>query len=59
MSNYYHRDKEGNWFIKDRDKLYPVELSGSMEIAYILGKTAAIDELKERWHEYTLQTGNP
>ena len=40
MSNYYHRDEEGNWFIKHGKELIPVEFGASMEIAYTMGQLA-------------------
>jgi len=57
MSNYYHRDKDGNWFIKTGDKLYPVEFSGSMEIAYTMGKIATLDKIRGEMNELALQIG--
>jgi len=47
MSNYYYRDDDGNWFVKNGNELYPVEFSGSMEIAYIMGKMAELDRIME------------
>ena len=44
MSNYYYRDKDGDWFISDGEKNYPIEYSGSMEIAYQQG---VIDACKQ------------
>ena len=55
MSNYYYRDNEGNWFVKNGDKLYPIEFSGSMEIAYIMGKIAVLDKLREGMNENLMQ----
>lgn len=46
MSNYYHRDNEGNWFISSHDILTQFEYSDSMEIAYVMGKISALEELK-------------
>jgi hypothetical protein len=51
MSNYYHRDNEGNWFVKHGKKLTPVEFSASMEIAFTMGKIAELDQLRERANE--------
>jgi hypothetical protein len=58
MSNYYYRDNEGNWFIKHGQKLYPVEFSGSMEIAFKMGKIAAIDQIREEMSAYTMSVKN-
>ena len=55
MSNYYYRDKEGNWFISSNRILVPFEYSSSMEIAYQMGKIAALDELREAMNENLMQ----
>jgi len=55
MSNYYHRDNEGNWFVKHGDKLTLVEFSGSMEIAYTMGKIAELDKLRGDMNENLMQ----
>ena len=47
MSNYYHRDNDGNWFVKHEDNLTPVEFSSSMELAYVMGKMAAWEDAKK------------
>jgi hypothetical protein len=44
---YYHRDNDGNWFVKHGDNLTPVEDSSSMELAYIMGKLAAWEDAKK------------
>jgi hypothetical protein len=53
--SYYHRDEKGNWFIKDGKESYLVEFSGSMEVAYTMGKIAALDQLREGMDETTMQ----
>uniref|UniRef100_A0A6H2A6B9 Uncharacterized protein n=1 Tax=viral metagenome TaxID=1070528 RepID=A0A6H2A6B9_9ZZZZ len=58
MSNYYYRDNEGNWFVKDGKKLYPIEFSGSLEIAFIMGKIAALDKIRGEMNELALQIGD-
>ena len=58
MSNYYHRDNEGNWFVKAGKGLYPVEFSGSMEVAYIMGKMAALDKIRGEMNELSMQIGD-
>ena len=55
MSNYYYRDNEGNWFVKNGKELYPVEFSGSMEIAYSMGKIAALDKIRGEMDETSMQ----
>jgi len=49
------RDNEGNWFVRDGAELYPVEFSSSMEIAYIMGKIAALDQLRGEMNENLMQ----
>jgi len=44
MSNYYVREN-GGWFIKHGREKTPCEFSGSMEIAYLMGKSDAIEEV--------------
>ena len=51
MSNYYHRDKDGNWFVKHGDELTPIEFSGSMEVAYTMGKISELNRLREKMDE--------
>jgi len=55
MSNYYHRDNEGNWFVKNGKELYPIEFSESMEIAYIMGKIATLEKIRGEINELALQ----
>ena len=55
MSNYYHRDNEGNWFVKHGKNLHPVEFSESMEIAYVMGKIATLDKLRGEMDENLMQ----
>jgi len=47
MSNYYYRDDDGNWFVHAGKEFIPIEFSGSMEIAYSMGKLAELDRLQE------------
>ncbi len=48
MSNYYHRDENGNWFVGET----PVEFGASMEIAYKMGQIDLYHKLlKERLDE--------
>ena len=52
MSNYYHRDENGNWFVSDGKNLTPVEFGASMEIAYKMGQIETYKKLlKERLNE--------
>lgn len=44
MSNYYYRDKDGDWFISDGEKNYPIDYAGSMELAYRQGIMDACKE---------------
>ena len=55
--SYYHRDNEGNWFVRNGAILYPVEYSASMEIAYMMGKIEALDKIGGMLNETTLQIG--
>jgi hypothetical protein len=48
MSNYYYRDKKGNWFVKHGNNLDPVEFGASMEVAYLMGKQDALEELRRK-----------
>ena len=58
MSNYYHRDKEGNWYVEKGKELYSVEFSGSMEIAYVMGKIATFKELRSGINENLMLARN-
>ena len=45
--NYYERDKEGIWWINGETTKVKCSFSGTMEIAYQLGKKDGIKESNE------------
>ncbi len=47
MSNYYYRDKDGNWFVKHGKELTPVEFGASMEIAYLMGQLELLEKQRD------------
>ena len=48
MQNYYRRDENGNWFVRDGRKWYPMEVPVKMNIAYIMGAIDACKELRKK-----------
>ena len=48
VTNYYHRDADGDWFIKDGEHLHPIDYSGSMEIAYQQGYQEGVMDTTKR-----------